>query len=210
MQYAGAYLVAGGATTVDTLLERLRTEGVVEIGSPDLFSRAYRKFGVEEAEDIRARIRLKPIRDPRRVVVFFAAAPTTEAQNALLKTLEEPAGNPLLFIVTPAPETLLATVRSRTQRLDIKGKEETDVEAFLGASFEERIQMLKSLYEHDDDGRDMAAVRGFLHALERRFAEVPNRTDALRAIYRAGKFVGDRGSLLKALLEQVALLTPKL
>ncbi len=211
MQYAGAYLVAGSAQTLDLLIERLRTEGVTETGSPDLFTHTYRKFGVDEAEEIRSRARLKPVRDERRVVAFFVSAPTTEAQNALLKTLEDPAGNPLFFIVTPSPETLLATVRSRTQRLEISGGEEANVDVFLSATREKRLEMLKPLYEHDaDEGRDMAGVRAFLHALERRFAEEPNRAPALHAIYRAEKFVGDKGSLLKALLEQVALLTPKL
>lgn len=209
MQYAGAYLIAGGETTLDLLIERLRTEGVLEQGSPDLFARVYRKFGVDEAEEIRSRARLKPVRDSRRVIAFFVSAPTTEAQNALLKTLEDPAGNPLFFIVTPSPDTLLPTVRSRAGRLEVPGGQETDVEAFLSATREKRLEMLKPLYDHDDDGRDMAGVRAFLHALERRFAEEKLRGEALRAIYRAEKFAGDKGSLLKALLEQVALLAPR-
>lgn len=208
--YVGAYLVSGGVDTLPVLLERLESEGVIARGSPDLFSRVYRAFGVAEAEEIRARARMKPVRNDHRVIAFFAAAPTTEAQNALLKTIEDPAGNPLFFIVTPSPETLLPTVRSRMQRLDIGGGVGADVSQFLAATREKRIDMLKSLYEHDDEGRDMAGVRAFLDALERRFAKEPNRAEALRAIYRAEKFVGDKGSLLKALLEQVALLVPKL
>ncbi len=214
VQYAGTYLIAGGVQTLDMLIQRLHKEGVALPGSPDLFTRVYRKFGVDEAEEIRARARLKPVRDERRVVAFFASAPTTEAQNALLKTFEDPAGNPLFFMVTPSPETLLATVRSRAQRLEVSGGEETDVEAFIVATREKRLEMLKPLYEHDaNEGRDMASVHAFLHALERRFAEEKmsaERAEALHAIYRAEKFVGDKGSLLKALLEQVALLTPKL
>ena len=207
-QYAGAYLVSGGVHTLDVLTARLIDEGVTEAGSPDVFSRIYRKFGVDEAEEIRSRARMKPVRDERRILAFFAPAPTTEAQNALLKTLEDSAGNPLFFIVTPSPETLLATVRSRAQRFEVEGGEGADVRAFLASPREKRLEMLKPLYEHDaDEGRDMASVRAFLHALERRLAEKPDR-EALRAVYRAEKYVGDKGSLLKALLEQVALLIP--
>lgn len=207
--YVGTYLIAGGADTLPTLVERLVSEGVIAEGSPDLFLRMYRAFGVAEAEEIRSRARMKPVRDKYRVIAFFAAAPTTEAQNALLKTIEDPAGNPLFFIITPSPDTLLPTVRSRAQRLDIEGGAGADVSGFLAATREKRLEMLKSLYEHDDDGRDMAGVRAFLHAIEKRFATEPNRAEALRAIYRAEKYVGDKGSLLKALLEQVALLLPK-
>lgn len=210
MQYAGAYLVRGAARSLEAVIERLRAESVTDPGSPDLFSRVYRKFGVDEAEEIRARARLRPVRDPRRVLAFFAPAPTTEAQNALLKTLEDSSGDPLFFIVTPSPETLLPTVRSRAQLLEITQTEDTDVSAFLAATREKRLEMLKPLYGHDaDEGRDMAAVRAFLHALERALSERPDR-EAVRAVYRAEKYVGDKGSLLKALLEQVALLTPKI
>jgi DNA polymerase-3 subunit delta' len=40
-----------------------------------------------------------------------------QAQNALLKTLEEPAGRTLIVLLTPRPEDLLPTIRSRTQTL---------------------------------------------------------------------------------------------
>ena len=39
------------------------------------------------------------------------------AQNALLKTLEEPAGRTLIILITDAPDTLLSTIRSRTQTI---------------------------------------------------------------------------------------------
>ncbi|MBT8145260.1 MAG: DNA polymerase III subunit delta' [Gammaproteobacteria bacterium] len=41
----------------------------------------------------------------------------TNAANALLKTLEEPPGNTLLFLVTAIPGKLPATIRSRCQRV---------------------------------------------------------------------------------------------
>ncbi|HEX8325729.1 MAG TPA: AAA family ATPase [Tepidisphaeraceae bacterium] len=37
------------------------------------------------------------------------------AQNAILKTLEEPAGRTLIILLTPKPEDLLQTIRSRAQ-----------------------------------------------------------------------------------------------
>ena len=38
-----------------------------------------------------------------------------QAQNALLKTLEEPAGRTLIVLLTDQPGALLATIRSRCQ-----------------------------------------------------------------------------------------------
>jgi DNA polymerase-3 subunit delta' len=44
---------------------------------------------------------------------------THAAQNALLKTLEEPAQRTVLVLVTARPSALLATLRSRCQRIEV-------------------------------------------------------------------------------------------
>ena len=48
-------------------------------------------------------------------VILFADRLNPDAQNILLKTLEEPPPNSLLVLVTATPSALLATVRSRAQ-----------------------------------------------------------------------------------------------
>jgi DNA polymerase-3 subunit delta' len=48
-------------------------------------------------------------------VVHEADLMTAEAQNALLKTLEEPAGTTAIILLTDLPQALLPTVRSRCQ-----------------------------------------------------------------------------------------------
>ena len=213
--YVGAYLSRGDAQSLESLLDLLEKEKVITRTSPDLFARAYRKFGVDEAEDVRGRGRARPIAGAHRVFALFVPSMTTEAQNALLKTLEEPSANALYFLIVPSPEMMLSTIRSRTQSLELpSGKEEVegvvDIDTFLAASSEKRLTMLKPLYEHDEDeGRDIGAVIAFLQALEKRFAKSKNH-EGLHAIYRARKYVTDKGSLLKSLLEHVALLVPKM
>ena len=60
----------------------------------------------------------RPYEGTRRVVVIDDAdAMNTPAQNALLKTLEEPPGSLLLLLVTARPGSLLPTIRSRCQPL---------------------------------------------------------------------------------------------
>ena len=68
--------------------------------------------------------------------------------------------------------------------------------------------MLKPLLEKDeDDKRDIGKIVAFLSALERALKRKP---EGLHAIYRARKYIGDKGALVKPLLEQVALLVPKI
>ncbi|HWK10806.1 MAG TPA: DNA polymerase III subunit delta' [Vicinamibacterales bacterium] len=60
----------------------------------------------------------RPFEGRRRVVIVDGAdALIAEAQNALLKTLEEPPPASVFVLVTARPDLLLPTVRSRCQRL---------------------------------------------------------------------------------------------
>jgi DNA polymerase-3 subunit delta' len=70
----------------------------------------------EIRERVIAAAAYRPFEGARRVFVIEAAeAMADESQNALLKTLEEPAAFAHLILVSTEPEALLDTVRSRCQ-----------------------------------------------------------------------------------------------
>jgi DNA polymerase-3 subunit delta' len=73
---------------------------------------------VEPIRDAIERAAYRPFEGRRRVVVIDDAHEVLpEAQNALLKTLEEPPPASMFVLVTSRPDVLLPTVRSRCQRL---------------------------------------------------------------------------------------------
>jgi DNA polymerase-3 subunit delta' len=73
---------------------------------------------VDQIREAIERSTFRPFEGRRRVVVVDEAdAMIVEAQNALLKTLEEPPPSSVFVLVTTRPELLLPTVRSRCQRL---------------------------------------------------------------------------------------------
>src|SRR5438093_7423470 len=73
---------------------------------------------VEHVRDIVDRTAYRPFEGRRRVVIVDEAdALVPAAQNALLKTLEEPPPSSTFILVTARPDMLLATVRSRCIRL---------------------------------------------------------------------------------------------
>ena len=73
-------------------------------------------IGIEEVRQIQKFLSRKPIRDDKNtVIVNQAHLLTIPAQNALLKTLEEPPGNSLVYLITSSPYSLLPTVLSRVQ-----------------------------------------------------------------------------------------------
>jgi DNA polymerase-3 subunit delta' len=74
----------------------------------------------------------RPFEGARRVFVIEAAdAMADESQNALLKTLEEPAEFVHLVLVSAEPELLLETVRSRCQPVRFRPLTDEAVEAAL-------------------------------------------------------------------------------
>lgn len=206
MLIGNVHLVAGSAEAIPEVLALLARESIETKGNPDVYVRTYKSFGIDEARELRARASLGAFRG-RRVFIVATPSVTSEAQNALLKTLEEPTGNALFFFILPSPQTLLPTLRSRSQILPLESAEQSslvDANAFLAASVQKRLDMLSPLLEKgEEDRRDLGATLAFLAALETSLAK--NR-DGLHAIYRARKYIADKGALAKPLLEQVALL----
>lgn len=91
---------------------------------PDLL----RVYPLEDRKDLTiAQVReaiafqeLKPQYAPHKVIVVAPAERMNEnAANALLKTLEEPAEGTVLILVSDRPGSLLPTIRSRCQRVEL-------------------------------------------------------------------------------------------
>jgi hypothetical protein len=69
----------------------------------------------------------------RAVIIAHAEALTTEAQNALLKVLEEPPADTLIILTANSQRALLPTIRSRVQMLTVHTPIESDVKAYFGS-----------------------------------------------------------------------------
>jgi DNA polymerase-3 subunit delta' len=83
---------------------------------------------IERVREIVDSVGYRPFEGRRRVVIIDEAdALMPGAQNALLKTLEEPPSLSSFILVTSAPDTLLATVRSRCPRLPFRPLDAADV-----------------------------------------------------------------------------------
>ena len=77
-------------------------------------------IGVDQVRELGEALAMTSMRSGYRVAVIVPAETMTDsAQNALLKTLEEPAPRTVLVLVTARPSGLLPTLRSRCQRVEI-------------------------------------------------------------------------------------------
>jgi DNA polymerase-3 subunit delta' len=76
---------------------------------------------IEQVRDVIDRAAYRPFEGRRRVVIVDEAdALVVSAQNALLKTLEEPPSASMFILVSSRPDSLLPTVRSRCPRLGFR------------------------------------------------------------------------------------------
>jgi DNA polymerase III subunit delta' len=87
---------------------------------------------IEPIRDAIDRSSYRPFEGRRRVVIIDEAdALMPQAQNALLKTLEEPPSASVFILVTSRPDALLPTVLSRCPRLRFRPLEPSEVAAAL-------------------------------------------------------------------------------
>jgi DNA polymerase III gamma/tau subunit len=131
-------------------------------------------------ESIRAVVHkctLRPLVAKRRVVIVRDAHRlTVQAQNALLKTLEEPPGQSLFFLVTHREHQLLRTIRSRCHRLRFAPLDEPSLRALFA----------EGLAKADDASSVLAAAAGSAAQLERLLeAKADEATSNLARLLRA-------------------------
>ncbi len=87
---------------------------------------------IDQIRDVIDRAGYRPFEGRRRVVIVDEAdTMMAPAQNALLKTLEEPPSSSMFILVTARPDMLLPTVQSRCPRLRFQSvsREEIDADA---------------------------------------------------------------------------------
>jgi DNA polymerase-3 subunit delta' len=89
---------------------------------------------IDQVRDIVDRAAYRPFEGRRRAVIIDDAdALVPAAQNALLKTLEEPPPSSVFMLVTARPDVLLPTVRSRCPQLRFRPLPASDIAQVLVA-----------------------------------------------------------------------------
>ncbi|MBF5041326.1 DNA polymerase III subunit delta' [Aggregicoccus sp. 17bor-14] len=87
-------------------------------GRSDISGTPSRDIRVEQIRQLQERLSLRGLESPRKLaLVASAEAMNTQAQNAFLKTLEEPPSDTTLVLLCSALDRLLPTIRSRCSKV---------------------------------------------------------------------------------------------
>ena len=107
-----------------------------------------KQISIDKIRELKGHIYQKPIKSKVKfVAVKDADLLTLEAQNALLKLLEEPPAHAVIVLATGSGQKLLPTIRSRTVEIDIRTQKKhlSKIFEFEGANFDESITSLSEI-----------------------------------------------------------------
>lgn len=191
--------------------------------------------GIDDVRILRDAVKLSPSSAKKKVYIIDEAHMlTTEASNALLKTLEEPPDHVVFILATTNPEKLIGTIRSRATQIHftkpsieelyrslekvVKGerikipKESLDVIAKASkGSFRDAVKILEQLIS-EKVGLEVKKVDAFLFKSGSldvdAFLEILSRRDAQKAITEVEKLVASGVGIdifIEAVLERLRI-----
>lgn len=117
-----SYLIVSRSDPREKTLEILKSKGLPKIKvSPDIFiiSPLKTSISIDEVRNLKKHIFQKPVSLPYKYIIIEEAHKLTlEAQNALLKILEEPPSSTILILEAENKYSLLPTILSRVVLID--------------------------------------------------------------------------------------------
>lgn len=108
---------------------------------PDIIRVTHEKPNSISVDDIRTQVNntvdIKPYQGPYKVYIIPQAdMMTPQAQNAILKTIEEPPSYAVFLLLTENAETLLPTINSRCVMLKLRNIKDTLIKKYLMENLE--------------------------------------------------------------------------
>lgn len=168
----------------------------VALGSEDLSS-----IGIADVREFQKSMMLAPAFGEIRLgIINFAESLTVEAQQALLKTLEEPPKHAKIILETEIASALLPTVTSRCQMIILEDKTGNDfelwknsyqtIEKIIKSSKGKRLQLVDELFKNRSEGliwteTAIAAVREQLLTSVGKNSETEQLTWVLKRLIEA-------------------------
>ena len=210
-----AYVVTGSAAEGAAHVISVLKERQISIsGNLDALVLRYKDMAVDDVRDtIIPFASLKSLSGAKYCIVSFDTA-NGNAQNALLKIVEEAPGDTHFFFCVDLLGSILPTLRSRCIVLSLVGVREQmsdtdDATEFLEETFAKRLARVESMAASVSKTQDRTAVRVFVRSLLSVAHARSYPSSALRDLLDADRFMRLSGSSPKAILGHLAVSLPR-
>ena len=212
-----AYVVGGHKDDARVFIESFLKEKNIAIeNNQDFITTEHVIFTIDHVRDLLQWQKLAPLGE-HKIYIAYVSFITKEAENALLKTLEEPIPNTHIILATPKPEMLLPTLLSRVQVLIPEITTNGGIhkiEEFIAMNIGERMEFIKLLVEKGDDEYASAEVREkaveFFDGLENYYAKNisginKESAEKIESILKLKKYLFSPMCSTRNIMETVAL-----
>ncbi|MEA3357399.1 MAG: hypothetical protein U9Q67_03095, partial [Patescibacteria group bacterium] len=129
-------------------------------------------IGIDQVRKLIRTLQFHPYEAPIQVgVIFLADRLTHEAQNSLLKSLEEPGPETKFILTTPHEKSLLPTILSRAHKIyvaeeitgNIQSEDTVGIVSFVSLGIVDKFLEIEALLKKDKD--TPGTIRTFLNKL---------------------------------------------
>ncbi len=192
-------------------------------GNPDIWNFVGDSLGIDESRTLKISHTDRAFASGgKRIFILSLNTMGHEAQNSLLKVLEEPVEGSHFFFILPTSKVLLPTLRSRmviiTHESFGAGDSQSDLAKsardFIKGPLSARLEFAKGTAEKVSESLETrAGVAEFISCLERELYALSKKKateakalSALKEVLLAKKYINDRSSSVKMLLEHTALM----
>jgi len=216
-----SYVIEGEPENTGVLLlEFLKEKGLIDESNSDLLFQTYEAFTIADSGEIKDWYSRSGISNNKRICIIATKFINTQAEQTLLKILEEPKDNMHFFVILPDASILASTILSRVHVLKIEKLEDIDlqkkVNSFLKLTPKERVAMVALIVKENKDENNSGKLRSyatsFVNELEKIYYQKfkkENRNNqikfALEELQKSRGYLSSSGASVKMILEHLAL-----
>ena len=178
---------------------------VLDTTNYEVAEQVFEKFGINEAREVIKKANLMPSNASLQLIVVTMQSITLEAQNSLLKILEDPPPTSNFLFIIPESCSLISTLHSRFNKLEIHQEQKVDEEiftTFINASLADQLAEIDKETKAKNDPWLHSIKAGIIRYMKSYGPEIPNYAD----YEMIARLLLVRGSSNKMLLEHFVLL----
>lgn len=216
-----SYVIEGEPEiTATRLLKFLEIRNEVEKQSPDVLFQIYESFTMNDSGQIKDWHSQLGVGGKKKVCIIATKFINHEAEQTLLKIIEEPAINTHFFIIVPDASVLSDTIISRVHVIKTTQSNkdiEKEVVSFLKLEPKDKINAVALIIKNNKDEENSGQLRYyatfFINELENVFyqkfkkdREDENVKFILGELQKSREYLSIPGSSVKMILEHIALI----